>query len=360
MGPVFGNLRRSRCGDAGRRALYAAQLCAGCHAMREFSGRATSLLANYDQALLSLVASGVAGGAPVARPCTALPWRTIRVQPLSPPLRTLLAAGNLALVDAKLHDDLEDGPRWWTRPVRWLLRGKVRRAYRALDSLDFDTALVAGLPERQRGAERTQQPSMTTLAEPSAALLGAVFAHAGALAGRDELAVPLHRFGRAVGRAVYAFDALDDHDDDRRRGRFNAVAALAARLGHCAAVGTTLQAVELAVVEALQAANALFGGEGADRAARTAIVRQILQHLARRAGAAAERLLGRPVTAAVRPGEAGDCDCACDGCDCHACDGPACECDGGGCGGCDACCDLWCLGGGRRRRRDDDELTGNR
>lgn len=326
--------------------------------MREFSGRTTSVLANYDQALLSLVVSGIAGsaaGVPVARPCTALRWRTVRVQPLSPPLRTLLAAGNLALVDAKLRDDLDDGPRWWTRPVRWLLRGKVRRAYRALEALDFDTARVAGLPERQRAAERTAHPGMATLAEPSAALLGAVFAHAARLTGRDELAGAMHRFGRAVGRAVYAFDALDDHDDDRRRGRFNAVAALEARLGHGAAVGTARQAVELAVVEALQATSELFGHEMGDGTARAAIVREVLQHLARRAATAADRLLDRPVAAAVRPSEAGDCDCACDGCDCHACDGPGCD----ACASCIPCCDFW-LCGGRPGRRGNDELRANR
>lgn len=335
--------------------LYKAQLCAGCHAMREFSGRATSLLANYDQSLLALVVSGVAGGAPAARPCTAVPWRT--VQELSPALRTLLAAGNLALVDAKLRDDLDDGARWWTRPVRWLLRGKVRRAHRALAGLGFDLGLVAQLPERQRAVEAAEAPGMASLAEPSALLLGEIFAHAGVLAERRRHVAALRRFGRAVGAAVYAFDALDDHDDDRRRGCFNAVAALARRLGHVGAVGAAQQAVELAVVDALRAAGELFG-EHEDGAARAVIVRQVLQSLAKRAASAADRLLDRPVAAAMRPGEAGDCDCPCDGCD--GCDCHGCHCDAGdcsACGPCDPCCDVCCLFDRDKKRRRRDEVA---
>ncbi|MEZ6037953.1 MAG: DUF5685 family protein [Planctomycetota bacterium] len=357
---MFGNLRRPRCGGEARRVLYKAQLCAGCHAMREFSGRTTSLLANYDQSLLALVVSGVAGGAPVSAPCTAVPWRTVQVQSLAPGLRTLLAAGNLALVDAKLRDDLDDGPRWWTRALRWLLRGKVRRAHRALTELGFDVALVAQLPARQRAVEAAvataAAPTLASLAAPSAEVLGEIFALAGRLADREPRVAALRRFGRAVGAAVYAFDALDDHDDDRRRGRFNAVAALEPRLGHAAAVAVAQQAVELAVVDALRATGELFdvGGDGPERAA---IVRQVLQFLSQRAAQAADRLLDRPVSAAVRPGEAGDCDCPCDGCDC--------DCgDCSGCGPCDPCCDVCCLSDRKKKRQqapqDVNELRGDR
>ena len=348
MARVFGNLRwRRRCGASdAMRAVYKAQLCAGCHAMREFSGRTTSLLANYDQSLLVLVLSAIGGEPVAAAPCTALPWRTIDLQRLPKAQRTFVAAGNLALIDAKLRDDVDDGRRWWTRPLRWLLRRKVRRAFAALRAQGFAVELLESLPPRQAAVEAAAQPSLQQLAAPSAELLGEIFAHGGSLGGsldgREEATPELRRFGRAVGAAVYAFDALEDHDDDRARGRFNAVAKLAARVGHAAGVHATQRFAEHELVAAQQAATLLLPED------RRAIVASILQQLAQQVGRHADHLLGRPEAAAMRPAEAGDCDCACD------CD--ACNCaSGDGCDGCacDCCCDACCFGRRGRKRRVD-------
>ncbi|MCA8977011.1 MAG: hypothetical protein KDC98_19980 [Planctomycetes bacterium] len=330
---MFGKLRWSRCGKGeDARRLHKAQLCASCHAMHGFSGRSTSLLANYDQSLLVMVLAAVAGGAIEERRCTALPWRRVGVQDLPPALRVFVAAGNLVLIDAKLRDDIEDGGRCYARLARLVLGRKVRRAERELRRLGFAVELVTALPARQAAVEHASATGLAELAEPSAELLAAMFVHGGRLAGQDgdTSETSLRRFGHAVGRAVYAFDALDDHDDDRRRGHFNAVARLGERTGHQAAVAATQRFVELATVEALQAAAQLLPED------RLAIVGSILQQLAQRAMRRGEELLGRPGLATLRPAEAGDCDCACDGCDgcdcaCH--DGPGC-CDCDGCGSC--------------------------
>lgn len=337
MAQVFGNLRWSRCGKSVEaRRLYKAQLCASCHAMRDFSGRPSSLLANYDQSLLVLVLSALAGGAVESRRCTAIPWRTVDVQDLPPALRTFAAAGNLALVDAKLRDDLDDGGRWFTAPLRWLLRRKTRRAIAHLEAVGFPTGLVVDLPKRQAQVEQHAEIDLAGLAEPSANLLGAIFAHGGRLAGAGEQASVLERFGRAVARAVYGFDALDDHDDDRTKGRFNAVAHVADRVGHHAAVEAARAFVEHAAIEAQQCATVLLPRD------RSVMVAEVLQRLTQRAGACRDHLLGRPAAAAVRPAEAGDCDCACDGC--SGCDGCDCSCDGADGGGCchGNCCDPCC------------------
>ena len=350
-GGVFGNLRWSRCGkgDDARR-LYKAQLCSSCHAMREFSGRTTSLLANYDQSLLVLVLSAVAGGSVEQRRCTAVPWRTVDVQDLPAPLRSYVAAGNLALIDAKLRDDVDDGGRGYAGIVRLLLACKTRRAIRELERSGFPVDLVTGLPKRQQVIEQETQPSLAAMAEPSAELLAAVFAHGGHLANAESLTRKLATFGHAVARAVYAFDALEDHDQDRKSGNFNAVISLAKRVGHEAAVEAVRRFVEHAAIQAQQVATQLLPRD------RHSMVASILQQLTQRAGDCRDPLLGRPAAAAMRPAEAGDCDCACDGCggcdacDCSCHDTPG-SCHGGSCC-CDACGDVCCFwDAGRAEKR---------
>jgi len=336
---VFGSLRWSRCGKSDEaRRLYKAQLCSSCHAMHRFSGRHTSLLANYDQSLLVMVLSALAGGSLQQRRCTAVPWRQVAVQDLPQNLRRYVAAGNLALIDAKLRDDQDDGTRWYAGLARFVLRRKVRKAHRELAGSGFDVALVTQLPTRQSAVEEATlasgAPDLAALAEPSAELLAEVFAFGGELIGGERIASRaaqerLRRFGHAVARAVYVFDAIEDHDEDRTNGSFNAVAALATRVGHEAAVAAARQYVELAAVEAQQVATQLLPED------RHAIVAEILQQMTKRTVQLSEQLLGRPVAAALRPAEAGDCDCACDGCDCGDCGGgSSCDC----CCHCDACC----------------------
>lgn len=350
-GSVFGNLRWSRCGKGHEaRRLYKAQLCSSCHAMREFSGRTTSLLANYDQSLLVLVLSAVAGGAVEQRRCTGVPWRTVAVQDLPTSLRSYVAAGNLALIDAKLRDDVDDGSRWYAGIVRLILRRKTRKAIRELAGCGFPVELMTGLPERQRTVEQTTQPSLASLAEPSAELLAAVFAHGGRLVEAEAQTSQLSRFGHAVARAVYGFDALDDHDEDRASDSFNAVVSLATCVGHITAVEAVRQFVDHAAVEAQQCATQLLPAD------RHSMVASILQQLTTRAGECRDHLLGRPALAAMRPAEAGDCDCACDACSgCDACDcschnSPS-SCHGANCC-CEGCCDpcfFWDSGRAQKR-----------
>lgn len=339
---VFGNLRWSRCGsDAEARRLYKAQLCASCHAMHGFSGRASSLLANYDQSLLVLVLSALAGRPLEVRRCTAVPWRTVAVQDLPVSLRTFVAAGNLVLIDAKLRDDIDDGGRWYVRPVRWLLGRRTRKAYRELQELGFDTAPVAELPARQLAAERGEARDVAVFAEPSALLLGEIFAYGARLAAAAEREQDARRFGHAIARAVYGLDALEDHDADRSKGRFNAAVRLAQLVGHEAAVTAVAASVQIAAVEAQQLASRMLPED------RQRMVGQILQELVRRSDGHRDRLLGRPEVAAMRPAEAGDCDCACEGC----CAGESCC--GGGEGCCLACdaCDVCCFWSEERRQR---------
>ena len=70
--------------------------------------------------------------------------------------------------------------------------------------------------QAQLEAEKCQIPDAA--AEPTANFLAAVLKNCAATA---EQAAVLERFGYLLGRYVYLCDALDDLEDDRRRGRYN-------------------------------------------------------------------------------------------------------------------------------------------
>ncbi|MCB9870629.1 MAG: hypothetical protein H6837_12290 [Planctomycetes bacterium] len=227
---MFGSLRiRRSLLTPGDRDLYRAAFCAGCHALHATCGRSASLLTNYDQTVFALVLAGLTPGRAIERrPCTALPLRRVGVSLLDPRASALLAAANVGAVEAKLRDDLADGDR----PLRSrvglrLLRGPAARAREQLRALGVPTALFDELPARQAARERAARPTIEVLARPSAELVGQVFAHAGRVCGRPELADGLSELGRALGAFVYALDAWTDLTEDRARGRFNAWAATA-------------------------------------------------------------------------------------------------------------------------------------
>lgn len=339
---MFGSLRihRTRLSDA-ERELYRGHFCGSCHAMREFSGRWTSLLTNYDQTVLALVLGGLEGSKTTFRPCTAVPFRRVPVSELSESGRHYIAALNLALVEAKLIDDVtDDDSRLVRRASLRLLRGRARTAYQVLDDLGFPVAEIATLPARQAEAEELEQPSLDDLGAPSAQLTASLFAFAGEVTGRQEHRGALSRFGAALGSFVYLWDAWIDRDDDRRRQRFNAIdAALGQDAGRAVVtlhLRRYLQRLEAALAELP------LGEHGA-----------VVGHLL----ASMQTRVAHQV--APRSAEAGDCDCACDACSCGDCGscGDSSDCGGGtgfaACCCCDACdaCLCWSTRARERRKK---------
>lgn len=308
--------------------------------MREFGGRATAALANWDQTLLAVVVAELSGAPPPQpRRCTALPWRSVAVQPLAPPLRVLLAAGNLALIEAKLDDDRQDGASLLPRLARFWLRRRFGRSAAALAALGIPMSLLRELAATQYAAETAPRPSLRSLADPSAHLTAQIFGHAASLCGRAAAVAPMRTFGEALGRAVYLFDALLDHRADRRRGRFNALDAVAGGGELLEVAGEAAAAVAREVDAAARIATAQLSEP------RRKVVLGMLRGLDERAQRAHAELEGE-VRPRVRSAEAGDCDCACDAADCSA------PCEAGTEPSCLDC--VWCgpCDSGRGRREE--------
>ena len=120
----------------------------------------------------------------------------------------------------KLSDDRAD-EGFFRRVGAVLLLPFAKRARRkALAFADGaaadEAAAKMSAAQAQLEAEKCQIPDAA--AEPTANFLAAVLKNCAATA---EQAAVLERFGYLLGRYVYLCDALDDLEDDRRRGRYN-------------------------------------------------------------------------------------------------------------------------------------------
>lgn len=130
------------------------------------------------------------------------------------------AALCVLLAVQKLRDDRKDRGkgRWRAR----LLLPFAKRPYRkAKADYPWMEDAAARAMQAQEKAEQTPGSSLDACADPSAHMLGEVFAHA---SGEDE-AAPLTRVlyqtGYFLGRWVYLMDAADDLEKDLESGDFN-------------------------------------------------------------------------------------------------------------------------------------------
>lgn len=120
----------------------------------------------------------------------------------------------------KLLDDREDEGFFRRIGAALLLPFAKRARRKALAFADGaaadEAAAKMSAAQAQLEAEKCQIPDAA--AEPTANFLAAVLKNCAATA---EQAAVLERFGYLLGRYVYLCDALDDLEDDRRRGRYN-------------------------------------------------------------------------------------------------------------------------------------------
>lgn len=120
----------------------------------------------------------------------------------------------------KLSDDREDEGFFRRIGAVLLLPFAKRTRRKALAFADGaaadEAAAKMSAAQAQLEAEKCQIPDAA--AEPTANFLAAVLKNCAATA---EQAAVLERFGYLLGRYVYLCDALDDLEDDRRRGRYN-------------------------------------------------------------------------------------------------------------------------------------------
>ena len=191
--------------------LFRAYYCGLCHTMKKESGQLARLSVNYDAAFLAAFFHDLTGERReiVEKRCILNP----RKRPViaETPLMREIARLNLILAGMKLSDDKADGESNLLR--RLALSFRIKRARRRAPDLAAmaDECLIRQLAEEKNGS------FLDAAAEPFADLMRKVFRR---FAG-EKTSEAVERIGYLLGKYVYFIDAIDDYDEDVKKGRFN-------------------------------------------------------------------------------------------------------------------------------------------
>lgn len=358
---MFGQLRvSSKSLSPQPRESYRADFCSLCHTLRSQDGYLATVLTNYDSTFWLSVAAGLEPAPLKVSPkrCTAMPFRTVAVREHSQAVAKANTAILWMLVRAKAQDDSDDEGGWKARAALRLSASKALWAERYLVEHGFDTATIAELPHKQRAAESDSAVTFAKACAPTQQMMAEVFGHLAVACARPEKREGLRRFGSALGACLYLHDALCDHLDDVKGGRFNPLFFCADSLTRPAIANLVIALTDRLLAERLELELC--------EPSRT-VVETTLHTLTAKLGS--HPLLGdsklkmsccatrpRKQAAFCTPGLVNDpakdrhpckncCDCDvgecccelpdCCGCDCCSCDG----CSGCDCGGC--ACSAW-------------------
>lgn len=200
---------------------YEAVYCGLCHALKEGYGQRSRLFLNYDFAFLAMLlaprdAAGVSG-------CQKCLLHPVHGKPACDggPWLELAAAESVVLTYWKLRDSMADERGLAALEARglglWLgeAYGRARAVCPAFDGQ------VSALLEKLRGLEQAGCTSLDQVADCFACLLRSAAPETGDRARDRAMGELLYH----LGRWIYLIDAVDDREEDMRRGRYNPVLA---------------------------------------------------------------------------------------------------------------------------------------
>lgn len=201
---------------------YKAVYCGLCKQLGRSFGVFARFTLSYDFAFLAMLKTALDSEiCPETERCACIahPFcRRIRVRENA----AMQMAARTAMISVyyKLSDDRKDEGFFRRIGAALLLPFAKRARRKALAFADGaaadEAAAKMSAAQAQLEAEKCRIPDAA--AEPTANFLAAVLKNCAVTA---EQAAVLERFGYLLGRYVYLCDALDDLEDDRRRGRYN-------------------------------------------------------------------------------------------------------------------------------------------
>lgn len=201
---------------------YKAVYCGLCKQLGRSFGVFARFTLSYDFAFLAMLKTALDSEiCPETERCACIahPFcKRIRVRENA--AMQMAARAAMISVYYKLLDDRADEGFFRRIGAALLLPFAKRARRRALAFADGAAAdeAAAKMSAAQAQLETEKCPIPDAAAEPTANFLAAVLKNCAATA---EQAAVLERFGYLLGRYVYLCDALDDLEDDRRRGRYN-------------------------------------------------------------------------------------------------------------------------------------------
>ncbi len=218
---------------------WMSHMCGLCLALRDDHGQASRIATNYDGLVVSVLAAAQSEECAGTRRAGRCPLRGMRGAEVADGSGARLAAAvSLMLASAKIADHIEDGDGPYARRGVRALAGRVAERWRrdareAGAGLGFDGAGLVAVVDRQREAESSAGPGTDVLAvtRPTEEATGEAFAHTAVLAGRPANAGPLREAGRLFGRVAHLLDAVEDREEDGRKGAWNPLTATGTGLG---------------------------------------------------------------------------------------------------------------------------------
>ncbi len=197
--------------------FYKATYCGICRAMKKHTGALSNITLSYDSVLLALVRmlyipdSDISAG---MRRCIAHPLKK-RCMLTENSATEYTARAFAILTYYKALDDIRD-----ERGMKRVAVGAVKPII-ASGAKRADIAYISELCERRLAEiselEAAREPSVDEPARLFGELLGELFAYG---LGERERIVP-REFGYRLGRFIYAIDAAEDYEEDRKSGKYN-------------------------------------------------------------------------------------------------------------------------------------------
>ncbi len=200
--------------------FYRASYCGLCRAMGKCTGQCSRMTLSYDFAFLALlrVALTKDGIDFHSKRCIAHPLKKRSYMKRNPTLE--YCAGAAALLNYhKVKDDLSDERGFKRlRAVALLpfMKYSRKRAIRKLNLSELDGRISTGL-SRLAEIERARPASVDEPARAFGEILGDIVAFG--LCGDGERVA--RALGVSVGKWIYVADALDDWEEDAKKGRYN-------------------------------------------------------------------------------------------------------------------------------------------
>lgn len=213
---MFGLLRPSdrglRCSE---RQEFNTFYCGLCKGLDHHHGTVTRGLLSYDGVFVALIVDAlVETPAPPSKcRCPVLP--VVQRKTVAPDSIAMTYAASVQML---LFDQwAADGGR---SLVRRFSRPHADAAHARLEALGVSLQALSDFDRLQSRIESSEAGPIRAAA-PTAEALRLVFSRISALPGAAVDAAVLGELGAAVGRAIYFVDALEDLDDDVRKGSFN-------------------------------------------------------------------------------------------------------------------------------------------
>ncbi len=198
--------------------FYKATYCGICRAMKKHTGALSNVTLSYDSVILALVRMNSLADSEIGvrmRRCGAHPIKKRCMLNENDAIR-FTAKAFAILTYYKLKDDVGDNERFAKRTLARLATPIMRRAARKSREKSLEELIRTKLLEITR-LEDEGCPSVDEPARFFGELLGELFARGFEGATR----AVNYEFGHALGKFIYAADAAEDYERDRKTGNYN-------------------------------------------------------------------------------------------------------------------------------------------